>query len=214
MTDSLLSSDRRRLPELLQMAMQEAVGFLGSLAERPVAPVPPVITPLGLLETGLGAQGALDTFRERYAPWISGSAGPRYFAFVTGGSTPAALVGDWLTSAYDQNGSDAAESSTRQIALDALGMLRDLFGLPETFQGVFVSGATTSAMVALATARQWVGQIRGVNPSMDGVHAVGPIRVLSSAAHSSIPKALAVIGLGRAALHRRCDPPVPGSCRC
>jgi glutamate/tyrosine decarboxylase-like PLP-dependent enzyme len=56
-------------------------------------------------------------------------------------------------------------------------------------------------MVALATARQWVGRSRGVDASVDGAHALGPVRVLSGTPHSSISKALAVTGLGRSALH-------------
>lgn len=106
MTDAVLSSDRQQLP-FLGGVVHEAVRFLGSLDERTVAHVVPAIA------YGFGAAGALEAFRQRYAPWVSASAGPRYFAFVTGGSTPAALVGDWLTSVYDQNGSDA----TRWIAI-------------------------------------------------------------------------------------------------
>lgn len=195
-----LSDDRRRLPELLGRARDEAARFLESIDERPVAWHVPAIPPLGLHEQGLGAEGALEEFRRRYEPWMSASAGRRYFAFVTGGSTPAALVGDWLASAYDQNGSDAGESATRQIVLDALAMFRSLLGLPDAFQGAFVTGATTSALVALATARQWVGHSRGIDASLDGARAVGPIRVLSGTAHASISKALSVVGLGRGAL--------------
>lgn len=196
----MLKEDRQNLSTLLQTAHAEAVRFLDALDERPAGHLVPKIEPVGLPETGLGAAGALDAFRERYAPWMSGSAGPRYFAFVTGGTTPAALVGDWLTSAYDQNASDGGESGARQLALDALAMVRGLLGLPDAYEGAFVTGATTSSTVALATARQWVGSERGVDASVDGVHAVGPIAVLSAAAHSSIAKALSVTGMGRAAL--------------
>jgi hypothetical protein len=152
MTYELLDSDRLRLPALLQSACEHAIDFLNTLDSRPVGHSPPEIHQLGLPSTGLGASGALQAFQTHYEPWISGSAGPRYFAFVTGGSTPAALIGDWLTATYDQNASDAGESSTRQIALHALAMLRDLIGLPGVLDGVFVSGATTSATVAMATA--------------------------------------------------------------
>ena len=203
----MLDQDRETLPDLLQQAYEEALRFLHTLDDQPVAHQVPTIEPLGLPASGLGATGALDELRQRYIPWISGSPGPRYFAFVTGGTTPAALVGDWLTTAFDQNASDAGESSSRQLALDAFAMVRDLLGLPTTFQGAFVTGATTSSTVALATARQWVGRERGVDVSTQGQHALGPIPVLSGTAHSSIPKALSVIGLGRASL--RAVPTLP-----
>ncbi len=197
---SPLTRDRAELTDLLKTVYEQAASFLTGLDERPAGHAIPRFTPLGLSDVGLGATGALEEFQKRYAGFISGSAGPRYFAFVTGGTTPAALVGDWLTSTFDQNGSDAGESSGRALTLDALGMFRDLLGLPETFDGVFVSGATTSNTVALATARQWVGGKRNVDVSNEGVHALGPVAVLSGTAHSSIGKALSVIGLGRTAL--------------
>jgi len=167
-----------------------------------VAHAVPVIARDPLPDAGIGARAALDRLRHRYLPWMSGSAGPRYFAFVTGGSTPAALAGDWLTAALDQNGSDAGESATRQLVLDAVAMVRELLGLPDGSTGAFVTGASTSSQVALATARQWVGAMRGHDTARDGLHALGRIRVLSGTPHSSIGKALSILGLGRAALHR------------
>lgn len=196
----MLTKDRQNLPDLLRTALAEATRFLEGLDDQAAAHVVPPIEPLGLPETGIGTAGAIAELRSRYAPWMSGSTGPRYFAFVTGGSTPAALVGDWLTAAYDQNLSDAGESGARQLALDALGMVRDLLGLPDAFGGAFVTGATASATVAMATAREWVGRERGVDVSTDGVHVLGAVPVLSGTAHSSIPKALSIVGLGRTAL--------------
>lgn len=197
---SSLASDRALLPDLLRSTLDRAVVALAELDQRPAARDVPAIAPLGLPDRGIGAAAALEELTSRYVPHFSGSAGPRYFGFVTGGTTPAALIGDWLTSTFDQNLADAGESSSRQLALDALGMVRDLVGLPASFTGAFVTGATASSTVALAVARQWVGRRRGVDIATAGVHALGPVTVLSGTAHSSISKALAVIGLGRAAL--------------
>lgn len=196
----MLDDDRRSIDRILDAARDEAARFLAGLDDRPAAHRVPVIEPLGLPAEGLGAEGALAVLRERYQPWLSGSPGPRYFGFVTGGTTPAALAGDWLTAAWDQNLSDAGESSARQLALDAVGMVRELIGLPEAFGGAFVTGATAANLVGLACARQWVGRERGVDAARDGALALGPVRVLSGTAHGSVGKALSVLGLGRSAL--------------
>src|SRR5262245_6177312 len=99
-----LKTDRDNLPALLHLAMEEAASFLATVESRPVAvPLPDTVTPVTLPRNGLGGAQAIAQFRERHAALLSGSAGPRYLGFVTGGTTPAALAGDWLTSAYDQN---------------------------------------------------------------------------------------------------------------
>ncbi|MGD2114365.1 MAG: pyridoxal-dependent decarboxylase, partial [Acidobacteriota bacterium] len=93
-----------------------------------------------------------------------------------------------------------AESGARQLTLNALGMVRELLGLSASFGGAIVTGATTSTLTALATARQWVGDHRGVDVSTDGLAALGPVAVLSATPHSSVFKALSVLGLGRECL--------------
>ena len=146
------------MPELLQLACDEAVRFLNGLDERPVNRNLPQGAPPRLPRHGLGASEALALLTQTYEAGITGSAGPRYFGFVTGGSTPAAIMGDWLTTAYDQNASDTSSSAAAQIEASAVGMLRELLGLPELFDGRFVSGATMSNFVGLAIARQWWGK--------------------------------------------------------
>ncbi|RME59224.1 MAG: aspartate aminotransferase family protein, partial [Caldilineae bacterium] len=144
--------------------------------------------------------GALARFLARYEPWMSGGAGPRYFGFVTGGVTPAALVGDWLTSVYDQNALGSGESIAPQLELDALALLRQLFGLSSHQAGVFVTGATTANFVGLAVARQWVAQQQGIDVAQDGLWALEPFPIFSGAPHSSVYKALSMLGLGRSSL--------------
>lgn len=194
---SPLDRDRLQLEQVLDAAVGEAKRFLEALDGQPVAHRVEALEAAGLPERGLGTAAALEDLQRRYTPWISGSAGPRYFAFVTGGTTPAALAGDWLATAYDQNGSDAGESSVRQLSLDAVAMFGDLLSLPSDFTGVFVSGATMSSFVGLAMARQWVGKQRGVDVAAQGLVALGDVPVLSGTAHSSIYKGLAMLGLGR-----------------
>ncbi|GMU05284.1 pyridoxal phosphate-dependent decarboxylase family protein [Corallococcus caeni] len=196
----LLSRDLSLLPDLLEQARASALEFLTALPERPagIRPAPP--EPLGLPEAGLGAGDALALFRRRYEAGLSGSAGPRYLGFVTGGTTPAALVGDWLVSAYDQNVSNDGDSLATSVEREALGLLRSLFGLPESFEGAFVSGATAANLVSLATARQWVMERLGHDVSEEGLWGLPRPVVLGGAPHASVLKALSILGMGRRAV--------------
>ncbi|MFE1882856.1 pyridoxal phosphate-dependent decarboxylase family protein [Streptomyces diastatochromogenes] len=197
-----LADDLSRLPELLQSARDFAAREVAGLAERPVAASgrPPGRAPLPA--EGAGGTGARGGFAERWAPGFSGSAGPRYLGFVTGGATPASVAGDWLTSAFDQNISGSGGSWAAELERETLAWLRELFGLGEAHSGAFVTGATVSNTVGLAIAREWLGERLGVDVSRAGAAALGPVDVLSGSPHSSVAKAMSVLGIGRDRLRR------------
>ena len=131
---------------------------------------------------------------------LANSAGPRYFGFVTGGSTPAAIAGDWLVSAYDQNACGSNDSIAPQIEKQTIHFFKQLFGLDEAFFGSFVTGATISNMVSLAIARQWAGEQVGIDASEDGTASISNLKIVSATIHSSAVKSLAILGIGRKAL--------------
>ncbi|MEU9450108.1 pyridoxal-dependent decarboxylase [Streptomyces sp. NPDC048277] len=206
--DPVLADDLARLPELLQSARDMAAHEVAGSAERPVVALGPAPTRATLPERGEGGAGALARFTERWAPGLSASAGPRYLGFVTGGVTPASLTGDWLTSAYDQNLSGATGSWGAALEHETVGWLAGLFGLGEAHSGAFVTGATMSNTVGLAIAREWLGERLGVDVSRAGAAALGPVDVLSGSPHSSVGKALSVLGIGRDRLRQ--VPLLPG----
>ncbi|TDD58790.1 pyridoxal phosphate-dependent decarboxylase family protein, partial [Actinomadura rubrisoli] len=159
------------------------------------------------LPEGAGLEGALAEFSERWEPGFAGSAGPRYLGFVTGGATPASIAGDWLTSVLDQNPATLQDSSAPALERETIGWLAELLDVP-SHTGAFVSGATMSNTVGLAIAREWLGERLGVSVADDGVAALGEVAVLSASAHSSIFKALSMLGIGRNRL--RAVPALPG----
>lgn len=197
-----LSQDLQNFDSLLSRTLRHATQTLRAIDARPVAVAPPPVAPQPLPEHGAGFDGALSEFESRWAPGFSGSAGPRYLGFVTGGATPASVAGDWLTSIYDQNPTAGIDSAAPDLERETIDRLRQLFGLSSAHQGVFVSGATMSNFAGLAIAREWLGQQRGISIAHDGLAALGNIRVLSGAPHASVYKALSMLGMGRASVQK------------
>jgi glutamate/tyrosine decarboxylase-like PLP-dependent enzyme len=206
--NSPLDDDLAALPLLLTEVREYAAAILADLDGRPVAARSPRVTAEPLPNAGVGARAALAAFAERWAPGFSASAGPRYLGFVTGGTTPAALAGDWLTGVFDQNAASAEDSCADQLERQTVYWLREMFGLTSRHEGAFVSGATTSNFAGLAIAREWLGRQVGVEVGRRGLAGLGPVTVLSGTPHSSIYKALSMAGMGRDAL--RPVPVLPG----
>ncbi|MBB4080827.1 glutamate/tyrosine decarboxylase-like PLP-dependent enzyme [Lewinella aquimaris] len=218
--DLPLHQDEAALPDILAAVLEESAHFLATLPQRRAGAQPPLAESLppnhyrgGFVrgtslaydrEFGEG-RGALATLKHcirRFDEVIVASSSPRYLGYVTGGVTPAALAGDWLASVYDQNpqGLRWFGDASGRIEYETIGLLRDLLGLPDTFHGGFVTGATMSNFTCLATARQWIGARDGADVAREGLHR--PIRVYAATPHSSAVKVLGMLGLGTNSLVR------------
>jgi glutamate/tyrosine decarboxylase-like PLP-dependent enzyme len=129
---------------------------------------------------------------------IVGSAGPRFFGFVIGGSLPAALAADWLTSAWDQNAGlyviGPAASLVEEVAA---GWLKSLFGLPNDASFAFVTGCQMAHVTCLAAARHRVLDHAGWNVERDGLTGAPAVRILTSTEqHATVPRAARLLGMG------------------
>jgi glutamate/tyrosine decarboxylase-like PLP-dependent enzyme len=196
----LLENDLAGFDTILAETMRRANAYLASLAHRPaVAAQPPDPIPRSLPERGVGALAALDAFEREFGSLLSGSPGPRYLGFVTGGATPAGVAGDWLASAYDQNAQRNGDTCAPFVELETIERLKSLLGLPAEMTGSFVSGATQANLVGIALGRQYLGRSCGVDVAAQGMGALPNVRVLSAVPHSSTLKAMSVCGVGRSA---------------
>ena len=104
MSDPILDHDA--LDECLRLVAAEAASYLGEVDEALVRPPQPLEAVTGidgpLSDEGAGSLEALRTLIDAADVAATRSAGPRFFHFVMGGGTPAALGADWLASAFDQ----------------------------------------------------------------------------------------------------------------
>lgn len=175
------------------------VAHVGSASE-----VAPETT--ALPEKGVGTQAAFTELVQRSKDRATGSTGPRYFHYVLGGVTPAALAADWWASALDQVAT-SAQGSPLAIDLEELttGWLVELFdlGAPADWTGLFTTGATMANFVGLAAARQWWGEALGVDVAEQGLVGLPRPTVLTSGyVHASVVKSLSMLGLGRQSVER------------
>ncbi|TCN60666.1 aspartate aminotransferase family protein [Flavobacterium circumlabens] len=194
--NSVLQQDLNDLENILEKTKQQGLGFLNNLENSPTSNKETIDPTRALNELGLGSLAALKEFNERMAPLLVASPGPRYWGFVTGGSTPASIVGDWLASVYDQNTQaiKAQGGVSALIEFETINLLLQLFDLPKTFLGGFVTGATMSNFTCLGVARQWFGAQFGKDFAKNGISET--LNILTATPHSSAVKSLAMLGIG------------------
>nr|WP_295873322.1 pyridoxal-dependent decarboxylase [uncultured Chitinophaga sp.] len=191
-----LQEDLKHTDRLLQLTKEFSSKFLSSLDRLAADKIIDMPVRQTLPAEGVGGVAALELFRQQYGNAVTASAGPRYWGFVTGGVTPAALMGDWLAATMDLNASDKG-SAAFAIETETIALLKQLFGLPEAFLGCFVTGATMANFTGLALGRQWLGQQRGIDIGKQGMAGLQDLQVVSCVPHSSITKSMAMLGLGR-----------------
>lgn len=191
-----LQNDLDQLSVLLDNAKLQGLNYLNHLENRPTSTHHTVEYKKSLTGNGIGSMAALQEFNQRFEPLMVASSGPRYWGFVTGGTTPASIVGDWLTSIYDQNSQNTKGHGdiSANIEIETIYLLLDLFGLPPDFFGGFVTGATMSNFTCLGVARQWLGKQLGKDFAKEGVS--GSIKILTATPHSSAIKSLSMLGIG------------------
>ena len=203
--DDLLGDSDRKLifKGPLEVASAQALAYLSSLDERPIG----AAADAALLRTriakplsryGLPAEQVLNELAIAVDGGLHGVASGRFFAWVIGGSLPAALGADWLTSAWDQNAHNFGTGPAAAIAEEVVGAwLKEIFGLPEQSSFALVTGCQMAHFTCLASARHSLLAKRGWNVEANGLSGTPGIRVLSSdQAHGSIDRAVSMLGIG------------------
>lgn len=194
---SQFDQDSANFENLAEEVTKWSGAFQSRLKQRSVAaPNSDGLSDMKLPLTGSGAREAFESFTVNIAPYLSGSAGPRYQGFVTGGATPASIMADWLVAVTDQNVMVPGDSIATEVEMQALSWLLELFELPDSFDGILTTGATASNVLGALCARQYAGERQSIDVARSGLSGV-EIEVFSATPHASMQKAFGFIGLGR-----------------
>lgn len=203
--------------DLFAGAQSYAYDYLDNLAEMDVFPAAQTLADLAVFEENLPAQPAsperiLEMLHRYGSPATVAQSGSKYFGFVCGSAVPVALAAKWLADVWDQNAALFVLSPVAaKLEEICEKWLVQLFGLPHNSAAALVGGSSTAIVYSLMAARNELLNRQGWDVGAQGLFGAPPLRVVAGAdVHSSVWKALALLGLGR----ERVEPvPVDGQGR-
>ncbi|HJV22991.1 MAG TPA: pyridoxal-dependent decarboxylase [Holophagaceae bacterium] len=191
------------MSDALRLAFEASLAFRQGLPDRPVgaqATLAELRAALGrpLPEAGLPAAQVLAELVQDASPGLVAEPGPRYFGFVIGGSSEAAMGADWLTTAWDQNSGLYATSPALAVVEETCARwLVDLLGLPTGSSVGFVTGCQMAHVTCLAAARHELLRRAGWDVEQEGLQSSPHLHVVvGDEVHVTVPRALRFLGLG------------------
>jgi aromatic-L-amino-acid/L-tryptophan decarboxylase len=185
----------QELSRLTEDALGLARDYWASVEERPAFPVTSGAQTTALfsrpwLEEGLGRKVLQDfkTIADHSRP-----SGGRFFGFVLGSGEPVGAIGDFLAAVLNQNVTSWRSGPAATVIEQAVvGWLAEAVGCPG-FKGSLCGGGSAANLMALAMARE------AKLPANETGTRPGTFYA-SEQVHMSIPKAIALLGIGRANL--------------
>ena len=157
--------------------------------------------PLSPPREGEAIESIFRDFERDLLPGVTHWQHPSFFAYFPANASPPSILAEMLTATLGlqcmmwQTSPAATELEAR-----VMEWLRQMLGLPDGFTGVIQDSASSATLCSILTARERATDWRA---NEVGVGAHKPMTVYCSAeTHSSIEKAVGIIGIGRANLRK------------
>jgi aromatic-L-amino-acid/L-tryptophan decarboxylase len=154
-------------------------------------------------ENGEPFEAIFADFERVLVPALTHWNHPGFFGYFAITASAPGVLAEFLSAALNQQAmlwrTSPAATELEEVALN---WLRDLMGLPASFEGVIYDTASIATLHALAAARE--AAVPGVRElGLAGRRGPGSFRVYCSEhAHSSVDKAMITLGLGLGSLRR------------
>jgi glutamate/tyrosine decarboxylase-like PLP-dependent enzyme len=141
-------------------------------------------------------------FLENVLPYPVGHIHPRFWGWVQGTGTVLGALAELLAASMNSD-TGAFECSGNYVEKQVIDWLKEIMGFPTSASGLLTSGCSAANLIGLAVARNTKA---GFDLRREGIQAAPRNMVLyaSQEIHSSVQKAVELLGLGSDALR-----PVP-----
>jgi len=143
----------------------------------------------------------MNDLEEIIMPGITHWQSPNFFAYFPANTSPPSILAEMIIATLGAQCMNW-ETSPAATELEEKMMiwLRDMIGLPASFEGVIQDSASTATLAAIITAREKATAFTGNN---EGINPGRILRVYcSEQAHSSVEKGVRISGIGRKNLVR------------
>ena len=140
-----------------------------------------------------------EEFLEHVLPYPIGNIHPRFWGWVFGTGTVLGAYAELLAASMNTNSGDLDHHSAIHVEKQVIDWLKEILGFPASASGLFTSGCSAANLIGLAVARNAKA---GYDVRREGIHTMphGMVLYASQEIHSSIQKAVELLGLGSGAL--------------
>ncbi len=202
--ETLDPQDWEAFRSLAHSALDNAIDYLRDVRERPLwQPVPENVKEnlrQPLPATSQSTEQTYRDFRENIFPYPAGNIHPRFWGWVHGTGMATGILSEMMAAAMNSN-CGGRDHGALYVERQVIDWCREIVGYPESASGVLVSGTSMGSVIGLAVARN---ARAGCDVRAKGVGCASKplVAYASSEAHSSVVKALELLGLGRESLRK------------
>ena len=188
-----LEISSREFSQLAEKVTTLCAGYLDRLDSQPISPAITGDESLRRFDSRLPEQGIKDEVLNDITDLTLSSRAQngRFFGYVLGSGEPVAAVADLLASVLNQNVT-AWRSGPAAVIIEktVVGWLAEAVGCPG-FHGHLTGGGSSANLMGLAMARE------AAAPANESGIKSGGVIYASGQIHMSIPKSVALLGIGR-----------------
>ncbi|MDH4257004.1 MAG: aminotransferase class I/II-fold pyridoxal phosphate-dependent enzyme [Gammaproteobacteria bacterium] len=201
---SLDPADWEEFRRLGHRAVDDLVDYLRDVADRPVwQPLPADarrLFSLPLPRSGMPLAEVYDDIHKHILPYPTNNIHPRFWSWVGGTGTASQLIADMAISAMNSASLGFDEVASSYVELQLLGWLKSMLGYPDDASGLLVSGGSMANLVGLAVARTASAAYDLRERGVDLRDSPRLVFYASQETHSSVRKAIELLGLGSRSL--------------
>ena len=185
--------------------LDDALDYVETLRDRPAwLPAPPHVKAHFQGPPPVDPSPSAEVYREyvRYVlPHQIGNSHPRFWGWEAGSGTVMGMFAELLAASTDAVSGAFSYLSNNYVEMQVLDWCKSLLGYPLSASGLLTSGCSASNLIALAVARHARAGFDLRNRGMQGAPRQ-MIVYCSEEAHSSIQKAVELLGFGNDSLRR------------